>query len=66
VDTRFDRNLVEPARSGSLRKGAAAVRLTNQGQFDPIIQTAHLGILNSPVSWAAALGFLRSLEGDDD
>ena len=27
MDTRFDRNLVEPARSGSLRKGAAAVRL---------------------------------------
>jgi len=52
--------------SSALLKGAAAVRLTNQGQFDPIIQTAHLGILNSPVSWAAALGFLRSLEGDDD
>jgi pimeloyl-ACP methyl ester carboxylesterase len=50
----------------ALLKGAAAVRLTNQGQFDPIVQTAHLGILNSPLSWAAALGFLRSLEADDD
>jgi len=44
-------------------EGAATVRLQNQGQFDPIVGTAHLGILNSPATWTAALLFLRSLDG---
>ena len=30
-----------------------------EGQFDLILQTAHLGILNSPVTWWASLRFLR-------
>jgi pimeloyl-ACP methyl ester carboxylesterase len=53
--------------SGSARlRGAATVELTDQGKFDPILQTAHLGILNSPAAWSFALGFLSSLEENDD
>jgi pimeloyl-ACP methyl ester carboxylesterase len=52
--------------SGSaLLEGATTVGLQNQGQFDPIVHTAHLGILNSPSVWATALGFLRSLDDDE-
>ena len=48
-------------------QGAATVELKGQGQFDPILGTAHLGILNSPSTWTVALDFLRSLgkHGDD-
>jgi pimeloyl-ACP methyl ester carboxylesterase len=42
--------------------GAATIELTGQGAYDPIIGTAHLGILNSPWTWAATLGFLRALD----
>jgi hypothetical protein len=49
-----------------LLAGAATVDLTGQGIHDPILGTAHLGILNSPDTWAAALTFLRSLARDDD
>ncbi|HEX4583459.1 MAG TPA: hypothetical protein VH183_01435 [Burkholderiaceae bacterium] len=49
-----------------LLAGAATVDLTGQGVHDPILGTAHLGILNSPDTWAAALAFLRSLPGEDD
>ncbi len=44
------------SRSASLR-GAEEIRLTGQGIYDPI-GTAHLGILNSPQTWAATLEFL--------
>ena len=44
--------------------GARELDLTGQGAYDPILGTAHLGIANSPQTWAAALDFLRS--GDDD
>jgi pimeloyl-ACP methyl ester carboxylesterase len=48
--------------SGSaLLSGAPSVDLAGQGQYDPILQTAHLGILNSPTAWQAALDFLNSL-----
>jgi hypothetical protein len=30
------------------------------------LQTAHLGIVNSPAAWSAALDFLRSLREDGD
>jgi pimeloyl-ACP methyl ester carboxylesterase len=50
----------------ALLDGAKSVGLMNQGLFDPIIQTAHLGILNSPAAWSAALSFLRSLDDNDD
>jgi len=34
------------------------VDLTGQGLYDPILQTAHLGILNSPQTWELALDYL--------
>lgn len=43
----------------ALLQGAASIDLIDQGQFDPILHTAHLGVLNSPVTWCAALKFLR-------
>ncbi len=46
----------------ALLEGAATFGLTGQGKYDPVLQAAHLGILNSPSTWAAALGFLRSLD----
>jgi pimeloyl-ACP methyl ester carboxylesterase len=53
--------------SGSaLLAGATTIDLTGQGQFDPILGTAHLGILNSPDSRQAALKFLQSLGRDRD
>ncbi|HEY2372913.1 MAG TPA: hypothetical protein VGH82_10215 [Gaiellaceae bacterium] len=39
---------------------AAEIDLIGQGVFDPFLGTAHLGILNSPRTWAAALAFLTS------
>jgi pimeloyl-ACP methyl ester carboxylesterase len=45
--------------SGSARiHGASEINLTGQGIYDPILFTTHLGILNSPQTWAATLGFL--------
>jgi pimeloyl-ACP methyl ester carboxylesterase len=52
--------------SALLAGAQQTIDLTGQGQFDPILQTAHLGILNSPTSMQAALKFLTSLRGDDD
>jgi pimeloyl-ACP methyl ester carboxylesterase len=46
----------------ALLEHAPALGLAHQGQFDFILQTAHLGILNSPTAWAAALAFLHSLD----
>jgi hypothetical protein len=45
------------ARSASLR-GARELNLTGQGIYDGILFTTHLGILNSPDTWAATLRFL--------
>jgi pimeloyl-ACP methyl ester carboxylesterase len=45
------------SRSARLR-GAREIALTGQGAFDPILGTGHLGILNSPATWAATLDFL--------
>jgi pimeloyl-ACP methyl ester carboxylesterase len=38
--------------------GAAELTLTGQGIYDPILGTTHLGIVNSPDTWAATLSFL--------
>ncbi|MFL5146148.1 MAG: hypothetical protein ACJ8DP_22800, partial [Microvirga sp.] len=38
--------------------GAEDLRLTGQGAFDPFLGTSHLGIVNSPRTWAATLAFL--------
>ena len=46
--------------------GAETIDLVGQGQFDPILSTAHLGILNSPDTRNAALRFLTSLRGRAD
>jgi pimeloyl-ACP methyl ester carboxylesterase len=46
--------------------GAKTIDLVGQGQFDPILGSAHLGILNSPDSRSAALQFLTSLPGRPD
>ena len=53
------------SHSASLR-GAKEISLTGQGVYDPILQTSHLGILNSPQTWQAALDFLTEKEGHDD
>ncbi len=47
------------SRSASLQ-GAAELSLIGQGAFDPILGTAHLGILNSPQTWAATFDFLAA------
>src|SRR6202166_4627359 len=45
--------------SGSaLLAGATTIDLAGQGQFDAVLGSAHLGILNSPTSRQAALQFL--------
>jgi pimeloyl-ACP methyl ester carboxylesterase len=41
-------------------QGSQQLDLTGQGQYDPILGTSHLGILNSPDTWGAALTFLTS------
>jgi hypothetical protein len=47
------------AQSAQLQ-GAPEIDLTGQGVYDPFLGTAHLGILNSPQTWAAALAFLTN------
>jgi pimeloyl-ACP methyl ester carboxylesterase len=41
-------------------QGAQELNLTGQGVHDPILGTGHLGILNSPDTWAATLQFLSA------
>ena len=38
--------------------GAREIDLVGQGAFDDVLGTAHLGILNSPVTWQRAFDFL--------
>jgi pimeloyl-ACP methyl ester carboxylesterase len=45
------------SRSASLQ-GAFELNLTGQGAFDTVLGTSHLGILNSPQTWAATFDFL--------
>lgn len=45
------------SRSARL-KGAVNVRVRGQGRYDHVLQTAHLGIVNSPEVWDIAYGFL--------
>lgn len=47
------------SRSASLR-GAREIGLSGQGAYDPILGTGHIGIFNSPQTWAATLEFLSS------
>jgi pimeloyl-ACP methyl ester carboxylesterase len=39
-------------------EGADEIDLTGQGVYDPFLGTSHLGIVNSPQTWAAVLAFL--------
>ena len=47
------------SRSARLQ-GAAELNLVGQAAFDPILGTSHLGILNSPQTWAATFDFLTN------
>jgi pimeloyl-ACP methyl ester carboxylesterase len=42
----------------ALLAGAGHMDFVGQGQFDKILGTSHLGILNSPAAWQAAFQFL--------
>ena len=55
----IDRNgdLHDFSQSARLR-GAENVTVTGQGAFDPVLGTAHLGILNSPAIWTIVADFL--------
>jgi pimeloyl-ACP methyl ester carboxylesterase len=46
--------------------GAETIDLEGQGQFDAVLSSAHLGILNSPDTRNAALRFLTALPGRAD
>ena len=50
---------VDFSRSAVLR-GARQIDLVGQGVHDPILGTTHLGILNSPQTWAATFEFLSA------
>lgn len=50
------------SRSPKLQ-GARDLPLTGQGAYDPVLGTAHLGIWNSPQTWAATWEFLSSRRG---
>ena len=41
-------------------QGALDLPLTGQGAYDPVLGTAHLGIWNSPTTWAATYDFLNA------
>lgn len=43
--------------------GAREIDLTGQGAFDDVLGSAHLGILNSPVTWQRAFEFLSEGAG---
>ncbi|HET7339865.1 MAG TPA: alpha/beta fold hydrolase [Methylomirabilota bacterium] len=42
-------------------EGAREVNLTGQGEFDAILGSSHLGILNSPAAWQAGFDFLTQV-----
>lgn len=44
----------------AMLKGATNVDLTGQGQYDGLLGTAHIGILNSPETWLNAYEFLTA------
>lgn len=50
-------NATDFSKSASL-KGAREIGLTGQGAYDPILKTGHIGIFNSPQTWAATVEFL--------
>jgi len=53
------------SKSARLR-GAREIVLTGQGAYDTVLQSSHLGILNSPQTWQATLDFLAGRSKDKD
>jgi pimeloyl-ACP methyl ester carboxylesterase len=56
------------SRSAELRGHGRRVRnvdLAGQGRYDAVLGTAHLGILDSPETWALVAEFLRERHDDD-
>jgi pimeloyl-ACP methyl ester carboxylesterase len=49
---------VDFSQSAALEGADHRLDLVGQGAFDPFAATAHLGILNSPQTWAATFDFL--------
>ena len=49
--------------NSALLAGAETLDLIGQGQFDPVLGAAHLGIVNSPRTWDAVLQFLSRRSG---
>lgn len=49
----------------ALLAGAPSIDLVGQGQYDPVLGTSHLGIVNSPQTWEAVRRFLSPGRGDD-
>ncbi len=43
--------------------GAPSIDLVGQGQYDLVLGTSHLGIVNSPQTWQSALEFLSKRPG---
>jgi hypothetical protein len=58
-----DGNPHDFTESAGLAGAERTIDLVGQGQYDNILATAHLGILNSPEARRAALSFLNSLRG---
>ena len=48
----------------ALLAGAPTLDLAGQGAYDPVLQSAHLGILNSPQTWDAVVNFLKRGRGN--
>jgi pimeloyl-ACP methyl ester carboxylesterase len=58
-----DGNPHDFTESAGLAGAERTIDLVGQGQYDNILATAHLGILNSPEARRAALSFLNSRRG---
>ena len=61
-----DGNPHDFSQSALLAGAEQTISLTGQGMYDPILGTAHLGILNSPVTWSAAFTFLHPKCSESD
>jgi len=48
--------------ASALLAGAPSLDLSGQGQFDAVLNAAHMGIVNSPQTWQAVHDFLHSGE----
>ena len=51
--------------NSALLEGAPSIDLVGQGQFDPVLNAAHLGIVNSAQTWDAVFQFLSRPQHKD-